>query len=241
MQRPRMIPEIVEGPAAVVPPKKLSPTASMQVKVVANKLAVIEQVVRLGNQATCQVYADAAAGVEQLTVGLERYDAAPSRLGDDVRDAHQTAKINGALRLYQTADTAARVMSQLMEDLLERLMLLPDAVFYTPSFLERLSAVLRGTHADLELRPGAPRLTPGQAFKELVWGGVVDEIAAAYDQQQVEDRQQARSLALADSQVRERLAALAAMTETAPPADQQTASEFLTGIVAERERVGVER
>lgn len=185
MARPVVMPDVIDSIPQQQKPPQPGLGVQLQLKASANRIAAVARLSALGGQAIAEINVKAARRVEQETTSMERYDSAVSRLGEEVAQAHKTAKINAAMRQYQIADQSSQAVQEITADLIERFRRMPAGMFYQPTTGERLRAFWHNTYAELEMRPGAPRLTPLQHLKEIVIGGEVDRIVNHYDQQEI--------------------------------------------------------
>lgn len=204
----RVTAEIIDGPAPSV--AKLSGPTKMRLATIQNKAAMLEAVHHVGTEAVRAGYVRAASAAEHTIHDLERSDTAIMRVSAQAAEYHQTLKDNAIAHEYQMANEFAQTVRNWMQETWADLQILPDAAFYTPTLGDRFDAFLRNSYADLELRPGAPRLTFKQQLRQAFLGDVVDGIATAYDARQIAERVERREQR-ADLQALEgHLAALAA-------------------------------
>lgn len=204
----RVTAEIIDGPSPSL--AKLPGPTKMRLAAIQNKAAMLEAVHRVGTDAVRAGYVRAASAAEHTIHDLERSDTAVMRVSAQAAEYHQTLKDNAIAHEYQMANEFAQTVRNWMQETWADLQILPDAAFYTPTFGDRFDAFLRNTYADLELRPGAPRLTFKQQLRQAFLGDVVDRIVTEYDAQQITARVQQRDQQSQAHALEGQLASLAA-------------------------------
>lgn len=130
----------------------------------------------------------------QGIVHLNGHDAWVGQLGPEAAQTHAVVKGN----YHQTQMGLLQRLNQetleLLEDLLDEVMSLPDGRWYDHSLADRINAFLDDTSLELEDR-GLPRLSLGEQLRELLLGDVVGRKVAAHDQEQARQRQRQREQA----------------------------------------------
>ena len=188
-----IIPEVLQ-PMPVNQRAKQPLAVEMQQRIALNKVEVITAIGDGAFLAVLHARESAGRTLDQIRLEMERHDTTAAQLGPEVAETHRVSKINAGLLAYQRASRIEAAIDKVVSDTLDRLDLLPDAVFYSPSFMDRLRALLGDQSADLLLRPGTTPLTFMENVKELLGGGVIAKRAAEYDQAQIESRRQTRAI-----------------------------------------------
>lgn len=165
--------------------RKLPPPARMQLRSVQNRAVMLEEVHKRGSAMQHDAFVRAAKHASQTVQELEHNDSVASRLGPEAVSYLQTLKLNALALQFSQANEYAAIVAEWMRDSWETVMGMPAASFASPTFSEKVDAFLRGSNAELELRPGAPALSFGQQLRQLLAGDVVSRIAVNYDKKEM--------------------------------------------------------
>jgi hypothetical protein len=173
---------------------------------------------------------DGLAQAARLGNATAPHEPALRAINDDVARAAGIAIHNAAMRIIRESEAAAGEVAAIAQRARERLATLPDAAFVDLTWRDRLGALMRGTYAELELRPGTPHLTFWQDLKQLVGGGEVEKLCDDYDRQQTATRREELALALAQNLAHLQAQAAAAETAHDEPLDDETVADLLRSV-----------
>jgi hypothetical protein len=196
--RETLIPdEIIEGPEAITIEAMGAP-AQLQVRSSLGRMVAVGWLRMFTAEAIRQVTAGGVAKAASLHNAIQPHEVNLRAINDNVAQAAKIGVNNAAMLIQRDAQEAATEIATIAQRGRERLATMPNAAFVKLTLKDRAGAVLRGTYADLELRPGTPHLTLWQDIKQLVVGGVVERICDEYDHQEIAERKTEFARAIAE-------------------------------------------
>jgi hypothetical protein len=238
MERETGIPdEVIQGPTAIGA-EAMGAAARFQVSSSLGRMLANGQIRLVTAEAIKTVTVGGVAKAASLHNAIQPHEDSLRAINDNVAEAATIGVNNAAMLMLQNAQETASEIAAIAQQARKRLAIMPDAAFVTPTLKDRLEAALRGTYAQLEMRPGTPHLTLWQDLKQLVVGGVVERICDEYDRQQIAERKDELALAIAEQLAHLEAKAAAADGGTAPDDNEDLVADLIDEVLGKtRNRV----
>ncbi|MGH2530909.1 MAG: hypothetical protein ACRDJW_01260 [Thermomicrobiales bacterium] len=231
MPRETLIPdEIIDAPGAITAEAMGAP-AQLQVRSILGRMVAVEQLRMVTAESIRQVTVGGVAKAASLHNAIQPHEIGLRAIDDNVVQAATIGVNNAAMLILRDAQGAAAEIAAIGQQGRERLATMPNAAFVRLTLKDRAGAVLRGTYADLELRPGTPQLRLWQDIKQLVVGGVVERICDEYDRQEIAERKAEFARAIAEQMAQLEAKAAAAEVEAAAEVSEDTVSELIEEVL----------
>ena len=236
MTQETLIPDAIIEDSLIRPPKKMGAPAQLQVRSSFGRMVAVEQIRAVTAQAIMKATVSGVSQTAALREAIRPHEAGLTAINDNVAEAARIGENNAAMLILQESQATAAEFVAIARRGRERLATMPDAAFVELTLADRFGAWKRGTHAELEVRPGTPRLTFWQDVKQLVVCGVVERICDEYDREQMLERKEELARAVTEQmellEAQMAAAGLAGAQEDSTPTDEDTVTRLIDDVLA---------